>query len=464
MRKFLPLLLLLAALSLPAEDEVRSRFMRSYYDGNYTEAHALINQALPDTWLKQVWDARLHLQSDLPDCPLYDRATQAARGMALLMIGDFSEARDCFGEDWLSELGRATLAELESRRADARDAIQKAMMLSPDNPDLVYFAADVAPSREASLELFRQFLELPQADPYKKAVAEYSMEFMKKTWNLPLNVPVKIDGMESVDSEFRDGELRIHATINGREKVSLLLDTGAGGMTLKEGDWQPQLISDVMMIGVGKRQTVRSTRLVLNLFEAGHYQLKNPVAGMSASVPLAGADGIAGTSLFSYHYMLVPFKTGKNFTLFTCDAEDPVSCLESRGIHFSEKTTMPFYTVNRLMILKGRIGDSADDLDILLDTGAAHCILSTAAAKRYARINYPLSHRINPQSGISGIGGKTDDVLVAENIHLALGGLRKEVNRMVAMNLGESSEAMGLELHMILGRDFLQGYTLLIDY
>ncbi|HSP05563.1 MAG TPA: hypothetical protein VLR94_00210, partial [Acidobacteriota bacterium] len=71
---------------------------------------------------------------------------------------------------------------------------------------------------------------------------------------------------------------------------------------------------------------------------------------------------------------------------------------------------------------------------------------------------------INPQSGVSGIGGKTDDVLVAENVHLALGGLRREVNRMVAMNLGESSEAMGLELHMILGRDFLQGYTLLIDY
>ena len=35
---------------------------------------------------------------------------------------------------------------------------------------------------------------------------------------------------------------------------------------------------------------------------------------------------------------------------------------------------------------------------------------------------------------------------------------------MFAINFAESSEALGLEIDLLLGRDFLQGYTLLIDY
>lgn len=461
-RKFLPFLLFLA-LSLRADENALPRFLQLYYSGDYPKAHELISQIFSNSWKQQVWDERIHAQAEITGCPLHENFNAAAHGMALLHLGDFASAPDCFGQDWLSEFGRAMLADWQSRGADSREAIRKAMILSPDNPDLIYFAADVAPTREMTLDLFNRYLQFENPDPYQKAVAQYSIEFINKTWNIPLNVPVEINGMEKVNSDYRNNELVIHGLINGTEKVSLLLDTGAGGMTLKEKDWRPQLTSDMMMIGIGKKQTSRSTRLVLNTFQAGKYELKNPVAGMVAGMPLNGVDGIVGTALFSGNYMLLPLKSGIDFTLFTCENSDnPVSCLESNGLHFSEKRTMPFYLINRLIILKGRIRDSEDNLDMMLDTGAAHCILSAAAAKRYAHVNYQLSNSVN--SSLTGVGGKTNQVLLAENVEVDVGGIKKGFNQMTAMNLGESSEAMELELDMILGRDFLQGFVLLIDY
>lgn len=461
-RKFLPFLLLLS-LCVVAEDDVFTQFLRLYYSGDYQKAHELIGHVQPGTWKQEVWDGRIHAQAQIDGCPIRAHAEAAAEGLALLRIGDFASAPDCFTDDWLSQYGRATLADWEGNDREARDAIRKAMALSPENEDLLYFAANVAPNREMTLDFFGQFLDLNKDDPYRKAVAQYSIDFIKKTWDIPLNVPVEISGVEPVDSDYKNNQLIIHAMINGKEKVSLLLDTGAGGMTLKERNWQPQLTTDMMMLGIGKKQASRSLRMVLNHFQAGRYELKNPVAAMTG-VPLPDVDGIAGTSLFSRYYMLVPLKSGIDFTLFTCDQDDPTTCLEAQKLHFSEKITVPFYCINQLIIVKGRIRNSPENLDMMVDTGASRSIVASAAAKRYAHINYPLSKELGEKRSLSGIGGKTNDVLVAENVEVNMGGIKKSFNALPAMNLGESSEALELELDMIVGRDFLQGYTLLIDY
>jgi hypothetical protein len=49
-------------------------------------------------------------------------------------------------------------------------------------------------------------------------------------------------------------------------------------------------------------------------------------------------------------------------------------------------------------------------------------------------------------------------------VDVEVGSLRKSYNRMVAINLAQISEVLDLEVDMILGQDFLNGYTLLIDY
>lgn len=462
-RKFLPFLLLLA-LSLSAQDDTLNRFLKLYYSGDYLKAHELIRQIYPGTWKQQVWDDRLHAQEQIENCEIRRQTNSAAEGLAQLHIGDFDSASECFSDDWLSLLALATYSNWQNHRSECHDYIRKALALSPDNPDLLYFAACVAPNREMTFDFFNRFLELSHDDAYRQAVAEYSVAFLKKTWDIPLNEPVEFTGFEKVDSNYDAKQLLIHALINGSEKVSLLLDTGAGGITLKEKDWRPQLTTDVMMLGLGKKQRSPGLRLVLNQFQAGRFELKNPIASMTPAALPPGADGVAGTGLFAEHYMLVPLRSGQAFTLFTCDEQDPMACLQSKGIRFSQQTSVPFYSVNGLLIAKGRVRNSPQNLDMMIDTGAARSVISSAAAKRYGKINYQLSHDMREQSGVSGVGGKADDVLVAENIEVEIAGIKKQFNAMPAMNLGDTSEAMELELDMILGRDFLEGYTLLLDY
>ncbi len=101
-------------------------------------------------------------------------------------------------------------------------------------------------------------------------------------------------------------------------------------------------------------------------------------------------------------------------------------------------------------------------MDILVDTGAANSLISASAAKLWTHINYALSRQMN--SDVVGLAGKAEKTLLAENVELQMGALSKTYNRIAAVNLAETNEAMQLELDFILGRDFLNGFSLLIDY
>src|SRR5262249_55258037 len=111
-------------------------------------------------------------------------------------------------------------------------------------------------------------------------------------------------------------------------------------------------------------------------------------------------------------------------------------------------------------VLKGRIKKSGEDMDILLDTGAQQSILSAATAREFARINID---SMRNHASLTGVGGSTN-ALVAENVDFAMGEIKGSFQRVLAINLSDISEALELEIDMILGRDFLNGYTLLIDY
>lgn len=114
-------------------------------------------------------------------------------------------------------------------------------------------------------------------------------------------------------------------------------------------------------------------------------------------------------------------------------------------------------------MVKGKIRNSPQ-LDFLLDTGGYRTIISSLAAKKYTRINYPLSNAMKKSTPLTGVGGRTEDVLIAENVTIESGPLKKDYNLISVVNLAEGCESMELEIGGILGRDILENYTLEIDY
>jgi tetratricopeptide (TPR) repeat protein len=461
--KFLLFLLLVSSLAFAVDEKVRSEFLFTYYNGDYEKAHSLLNGAIEDPVSRQIWEQRIHLQCDtLPACSQTSKDNKAARGIALLRIGRMKEARESFENDWLSLIGLANLAWWQNDRAGARQYVQQALAIAPDNPEVIYAAGDYAPNPQTSIDFFTKFLGASTEDPVRRRIAEYSIEFMKKTSGMELNVPTMPSGMEAVESQFKDERLLIKTKINEKEKATLILDTGSGGLTLVDREWQPKIQTDMLLFGLGKTQSTKSSRVVLDKLDAGNLSIKNAVASVSYTFDGDGVQGIAGTALFSNYLVLVPMKSGKDVTLFVPCEGEPLSCVQKNGFNFSNQVTFPFYTINKLIVVKGRIKNSDENMDILIDTGAARSLISTAAAKRWTHIDYALSRQMN--SDVVGLAGKEQQTLVAENVEVQIGPLSKTYNRMLAVNMAESNEGMQLELDLILGRDFLNGYSLLIDY
>ena len=460
-RKFLPLIVLIS-LILFAEEDSLSRFLLAYYNGEYERAHELLKQAFSNPLTAGVWEERIHLQKKMDGCDF--AAKDSLLGLALLRIGEMEQARSKFGEDWESLLGLATLSLWENDLPRSRDYISRSLKLSPGRPELLFFAGNVASTEGEVEEYFKKYLAQRPEDLLKKTSAEETIDFIQKTKGMDLNVSSLGSEAETIDSEFSMGRLLVKGKIDGKKSVTLLVDTGAAGLSLKNGDWQPKLTSNLLMIGLGKKQKTEGTRAVFDQFDAGKFEMKNAVVAISPAFKAADIDGVAGTVFFSDYLVLLPMRSGKEMTLFASSNEDPVAILQKHGLHFSSATTLPFRNINKMIILKGRVRKSEETLDILVDTGAHRSILAKPAALRHTHVNDPLSRMANQKPQLFGLGGQVEDLLVSDHVDVQIGPLKKNFDRMLALNLAEISEALELELDLILGQDFLEGYTLLIDY
>lgn len=456
-KKCLFFVLLLASLA-NSEQDTRSRFLHDYYAGDYDSAHRLLTSAISDPAWIQVWENRIHDHKAYAGCAAFDSASASSRAMAHLRIGDFAEAQAQFGDDRLSLLGMATLRDWQGDSEGAQKAIKAALALSPDDPDALFLAGNLAPSEEEAIDWLTRYLKHPGDDPLKLASAGDAIDFLTKTKGMKLNVAALDPHPGDFDTQYTDGHLFIHGAVNHKQKVKLLVDTGASGLSLLDREWEPKITSTLRMVGLGKQAVSAGKILVLDQFNAGPFSLENPVVAVSPAFQASGFDGITGSIVFSDYTILAPLKSGEKFRLLS--SSDP----ETNGLHFKKKVTLPFFQVNKMIILKGRINHSGEEMDFLLDTGAQQSVLSVAAARAFAHINYHSTLYNQQQTNLRGLGGVVESPLVVEVVDVKLGPLSREFKRIPSVNLSDISEALELELDMILGQDFLAGYTLLIDY
>jgi hypothetical protein len=464
--KFCALLFVLFAslFTIAADLSTRQEFLSLYYKGDYEKAHAQLSSGISDPVIRQIWESRLHIQETIPGCSFTTGTNRSADALAHLNIGQFDAATSGFSDDWISFWGKAIYAHWNADPITARKNIEQALSLQPENPELLFFAGDVSESSEKTIEYFTHFLKLHSDDEVKRNIAEFSIELMKKTAGMDLNIIQVEKGIQEIETNYVLSGIVMQATVNSKEKLKLLVDTGAGsGLVFERRNWTPQIVNDVVMLGLGKKPISTSKRIVLDHFRAGNFSIKNPLVTENETMPFSDIDGLAGSAIFGNHQILLPVKKGKNLILlpYEINLEDYFA---NNKKQFKTQVTVPFYLVNKLIIMKGRIKKSPHDLDILLDTGADTSLVSMAAARKYAHINYPLSMQMRRQSSVSGVGGKSDNLLIAENVEIGIGDLSRNFNNMLALNFAETSEALGLEIDLLLGRDFLEGYTLFIDY
>ena len=458
------LALFIVTTSLAEIQDTRQEFLDFYFKGEYDKAHALVNNAITDPIKRQIWDRRIHIHQDLPACDSLRQVNPSLDAFAYLCIGEFENAKKNYTDDWVSLWARALYSQWNADFPAARNQLDQAIALQPENPDLIFFAGDIAETSEKTIEFFTHFLKLNPEDEVKKSIAEFSIDLIKKTAGMQLNVIRVEPGVQQIESDYMPSGLVIEAMVNSKEKMKLLVDTGAGsGLVLEKRDWTPQIVNDVVMLGLGKKQISQTKRVVLDMFQTGKFSIQNPLAAENDHMPFPDIDGLMGSAVFGTHRILMPLKSGKNIVLLPYDL-DPTEYFAGNKMNFKKNVTVPFFLVNKLIVVKGRIRKSPEDLDILIDTGANSSLISTATAKKYGTINYPLSMQLRRQNTVSGVGGKSESLLISENVEVGIAGLSRNFNSMLALNLADSNDALGLEIDLLLGRDFLEGYTLLLDY
>ncbi|HET6268043.1 MAG TPA: hypothetical protein VFG11_10030 [Acidobacteriota bacterium] len=463
MKKFLLLAVLFAGFALSSTVDYKAQFLGAYYSGNYETAHELLPKAFSEPTTEAIWEDRIHYYHDFQQCQLHKTDSEAAQALAYLRIGDFAKATSEFGKDWLSLVGLATYKSWENDMPAAQKAAKEALVLAPDRSETVFLAGNLADSDDEAMTFFGKYLGMPEEDELKKEAAKDALAFLKKTRGIKINQASLLAEPKKFDTHFNDGHLVIRGRVNDKQDIKLLVDTGASGLSLVDRDWSPKVVSDLAMVGLGREQISQGKIIVFDRLIVGNFALQNAVAAVSPTFHPSGFDGVTGTILFSDYAVLAPLTEGKDFALLPA-SDDPVADLEAHGAHFASKTTLPFYLVNKMIILKGRVRNSDDQLDFLLDTGAAQSLLAEATARRLMNVNFISSLHARGGTQLYGLGGALGPQFSADNVDIKIGALHNSYKKVAVVNLSQISEALELEIDMILGEDFLTGYTLLIDY
>src|SRR5262249_28054325 len=150
-----------------------------------------------------------------------------------------------------SLVGVATYKSWENDMPAAQKAAKEALALAPDRGETVFLAGNLADSDDEAITFFDRYLGMPEEDELKKETAKDALDFLKKTKGIKLNQTSLLAESKKFDTRFNDGHLVIRGKINDKQDVKLLVDTGASGLSLVDRDWNPKVVSDLAMVGLG---------------------------------------------------------------------------------------------------------------------------------------------------------------------------------------------------------------------
>ncbi|MCP3978228.1 MAG: hypothetical protein GY716_02695 [bacterium] len=410
---------------------------------------------------EQRWREALELaragHASRPDDP----GVTAALAEALLRAGRLEEiaplleplAEDgACGPRGLMVLGR--LRDAEGRDGEAVQLLQAAAAAAPDDRDVLYWAAQSAPSRERAVELFRRYLELSEGDdPDRIEAAEGGTRLFetlgeRAIWTArerPERVELPLTMIWSPDSGAVNGYV-IRVKLGERGKpVPLLLDSGSPGLLVlhrvarKSGF---ERLATTTSFGGGGDRKQRGGRGLFPAIDIGGLSFTDVLAtSIDRELDATGRfRGLIGLSAFN----------GYRITL---DLEHRRLLLEPGG---AELDGSPYWNVDGQWVVRASLAGNDRDGLFLFDSGATNTMVSFDLVR-----DLPRAH-LGEAIGVHGVGGKYEGVRALGGVEVrfqdasARGSLR-------ATDLSVRSRIGGVEIGGFLGLDALAGRRIVID-
>lgn len=379
-------------------------------------------------------------------------ALLAAVGLADYRKGDLAKAEDDF---------RAAL-KLDPQYPGALQAYARA----PKDPELMLAYANSLKGAKHIAELERIVEQLDPASEMARRlrahVANDKAEGDRKLRRLTSPYEASRLKMVPLMSGTR-GRIRygVRVQLNGKEAVTLLLDTGASGIAVspkmaKRAGLEHLGAQTTEAKGIGNEKAQASLEYLAAEVRVGNVTFADYPVNTFRSAQSPDYDGLIGADVFKQFLVdldfpkleirLEPRAGGPPSTEDREDAADTPAA----GFHRA-------FRAGDNLALTTSMNDKLTGL-FLVDSGSTVNAIDTATAKRAAHTSG------DSLTTVRGVQGKVDKVSRADHVSLVFGGLRQDNADLIAFDMTPMGDEMGMGFAGILGLPVLGQLNVTIDY
>jgi tetratricopeptide (TPR) repeat protein len=374
-----------------------------------------------------------------------------------------------------AQFGMGRMYEMVSMNKRAKDAYGKAHQLDAEDSQITDKWLETLPYAEALEAVKRSAGEHPDKDDADR-IALLTKVSDKKPWVLvgePKATEVKLQpyGREltGVYDINRNGPMNIskgfgvQVKFNDRAGAVLLLDTGAGGITIgrklaeKAGAIK---IANAKIGGIGDQGTVDSYVAWIEKINIGSIEFRNCFVVVSSKSNVADEAGLLGPDVFEKFLITLDFRELK-MLLAPLPKNPNVASDDER---FQDRYIAPemqsftkFYAFGHDIVVPVVVNDKAVG-NFILDTGADLNILSPSFAAQVTKASADDDYRMR------GVSGKVETVLTGKKAVLQFAKMRIESHDLPVFNVDNISNSEGTEIAGFIGIRTLVQMKMTIDY
>ncbi len=363
--------------------------------------------------------------------------------------------------------GMASVESALSKSRMARDLWTRAWLVSPDDPDLIVAHALSLKGAERAAALEKALAGL---DPASEAAQSFQMRVATaraladtKVGRLVSpyeNSTIRLFGIFN-GRPMRLNRLTLHAVLNGKQPVTLMLDTGSSGVAIAPKMAEKAGLALVTGVkgeatGFGNAKPLPVAAYLAKEVRVGEVTFADYPVHAYAGIESVDYDGVIGADVFERFLVKIDFpKQELVLQTRTTNAED-----ENEPVDRNDTAPPGFVPVMRFGTKLGIAAtlNNSGSLLFLIDSGSSVSLLDEDTAKRFTFTTG------NQGLAMKGVQGRTSNGSVANQVTLTFAGIRQEDAGLLAIDLGHVSEDMGTQFGGVLGFPTLNQLALTIDY
>lgn len=395
-------------------------------------------------------------------------AAQTAAGLAMFRKGELGQAEDHFrtareldATDCRAMSALAAIYGAVSKPRTARDLLRQAYIACPDDSALMLpmrthcGAPNISRhSNRRSQPSIRQAKTLAACGRTLPQIVR-SVTENSAVWSAPTSRRIKLTEIMQSPTRLRGFGVRVQ--FNQRQTATLLLETGASGISLAPKIAQKaglELLSDESSEakGIGDKKPQDSFNYLASEVRVGPVVFTDHPVRVFRAAKDSDIEGLIGADVFQRFIVQLDFPALQmELEPYQTTDDDPQDASTlAEGFHRVVRAGSHLLIATFVNQSKSKF--------FLIDSGSFSNLIDSDAAREYTGV------RQDAFTNVRGVQGKVNRVSRAEQVTLVFAGFRQDNPNLIAISLESPSDSMGIGITGVLGMPVLRQLKLAIDY